>query len=82
MPIGTVFSKEVYLVLTGLCKRCGVGAWTLFPRTRKGDILPIVDRETLGVRELFRRLPLLIASRGEFDLDLGAEGVGDFFERW
>jgi hypothetical protein len=47
----------------------GVGCW-----------LFIVDRETLrGQRTI---LPLALApSRGEFDLDLGAEGAGDFFER-
>lgn len=36
----------------------------------------------MGGRQIFYWLSLLIALRGEFDLDLGAEGAGDFFERW
>src|SRR3972149_5289831 len=40
----------------------------------------IVDREALAARELF--FPLAKApSRGKFDLDLRAEGAGDFFQR-
>jgi len=37
--------------------------------------------ESLGVRELFCRLPLLICLGGEFDLDLRAEGAGNLLER-
>jgi len=33
--------------------------------------------KSVGGRQIFYRLSLLIALRGEFDLDLGAEGAGD-----
>ena len=35
----------------------------------------------MGGRQIFYRLSLLSALRGEFDLDLGAEVAGDLFER-
>jgi len=35
----------------------------------------------VGGRQIFYRGSLLSALRGEFGLDLGAEGAGDFFER-
>src|SRR3990172_4788450 len=37
--------------------------------------------KSVGGRQIFYRLSLLSALRGELNLDLGTEGAGDFFER-
>src|SRR3990172_2811276 len=38
--------------------------------------------QSVGGRQLFYRLSLLSALRGEFDFDLDAEGAGNLFEGW
>ena len=43
-----------------------------------GSILTVVFVEDVGVRKISWPMAALGPSCGEFDLDLGAEGAGDF----
>ena len=72
-----------YVTMDGLAKRVDLLTRSeSYQYDLAGDMTQLRDRKkqgdkSVGCRQIFYRLSLLSALRGEFDLDLGAEGVTD-----